>query len=295
MELLHFIQYLTNEKRCSPHTVRAYKNDMEDFFVFIDSMYGISEIDQITHVMIRSWIVSLMDNGISSRSINRKISTLKRYYRFQLQNKILLHNPMQKIVSPQLSKRLPEFISETDIKLINNSDGDDSDFAILTSNLVLSMLYSTGIRLSELITLEKKNIDLKVLTIKVSGKRKKERIIPISQYTADQITSYQFFCNNLEINYSSQPFLIITSKGNQTYPKYIYRIVNKVLSNIPSLRKKSPHVLRHTFATHLLDHGAELNAIKELLGHTSLAATQVYAHNSIEKLKRVYQQAHPRA
>lgn len=295
MELLHFIQYLTAEKRYSPHTVKAYKNDLEDFFVFIESMYGISEIVPITHVMIRSWVVSLMDQGISTRSINRKISTLKRFFLEQLKNKVIDQNPMQKILSPKISKRLPEFITEKDMDQLTSNNINDHDFDILSSDLIVSILYSTGIRLAELIELENNNVEITGLTIKVTGKRNKERLIPITKQLAKDIENYRNLCLNHKPDYLSQPFLLITKSGKKLYPKYVYRIVNRVLSGLPSISKKSPHILRHTFATHLLNHGAELNAIKELLGHTSLAATQVYTHNSIEKLKKIYQQAHPRA
>jgi len=294
MDLLHFIQYLTDEKRFSPHTVKAYRNDMEDFFVFIEKMYGKTEIQQITHVMVRSWMVSLMDEGISARSINRKISTLKSFFRYGLKANTLTYNPILGITTPKISKRLPEFIPEKEIGMIKPEDSGD-DFDIIISDLILSIFYSTGIRLSELTELENDHIDLAALTFKVKGKRNKERIIPITRQLALQIEKYRSFCTDLDFDYGNQPFLLVTKSGTRVYPKFIYRVVNRLLSSVPSLSKKSPHILRHTFATHLLNQGAELNAIKELLGHSSLAATQVYTHNSVEKLKRVYQRAHPRA
>jgi len=287
-----FINYLKNEKRCSLHTQISYGTDLKQFVAFIAEKYNCSLPDEVTHQMVRNWIVFLMDEGINSRSIARKIATLKTFFKYLLRQKIISSNPLDKVVTPKISKRLPIFVEENSINnLIDNYDFED-DFCGIRNKLVIEMFYFTGIRLSELVNLTKDMIDLNQLLIKVIGKRNKERIIPITKELSEKIKKYYSVCNDNGIG--SCNYLFCTKQGNKLYPKAIYRIVHSFLSLI-EVDKKSPHVLRHTFATHMLNRGADLNAIKELLGHANLSATQIYTHNTFEKLSKIYKQAHPRA
>ena len=284
----NFKKYLLLEKRFSEHTVVAYVNDLKQFYKFAN----ISENEIIeTHHLIRAWIVNLLDNNISKRSINRKISSLKTFYKYLLrQNKIEI-NPLEKIATPKTSKNLPEFVPETDFKLLDKLFSDD--FSGIRDRIVFETLYLTGIRRAELVSLKNSQIDISNSQIKVIGKRKKERLIPISDYLLKKITYYNK--KKKEIAEFDKVAFILTDKGKPAYDKFIYRIVQKYLAQITTINKKSPHILRHTFATHLLNNGADLNAIKELLGHANLSATQIYTHNSFKKLNSIYKQAHPRA
>jgi integrase/recombinase XerC len=286
----NFIQYLQYEKRFSPHTILAYSTDLTQFYNYLNSNYQVNNLHDINHSLIRSWIVSLMEQKVSPRSVNRKITTLKTFYKFLLRQKTVSDNPMLKIQSPKTSKRLPVFVEKEkmDVLLDNIEFGDDEEG--IRNKLIIEMFYSTGMRLTELINLKSTNIDLNSNQLKVLGKRNKERIIPFSNELRNKIQQY------LEIRKrKASETLFISAKGKKMYEKFVYRIVNKYLSNVTTIDKKSPHVLRHTFATHMLNNGADLNAIKELLGHANLAATQVYTHNTVEKLKNVHKQAHPKA
>jgi integrase/recombinase XerC len=286
----NFIQYLQYEKRFSPHTILAYSTDLTQFYNYLNSNYQVNNLHDINHSLIRSWIVSLMEQKVSPRSVNRKITTLKTFYKFLLRQKTVSDNPMLKIQSPKTSKRLPVFVEKEkmDVLLDNIDFGDDEEG--IRNKLIIEMFYSTGMRLTELINLKSTNIDLNSNQLKVLGKRNKERIIPFSNELRNKIQQY------LEIRKrKASETLFISAKGKKMYEKFVYRIVNKYLSNVTTIDKKSPHVLRHTFATHMLNNGADLNAIKELLGHANLAATQVYTHNTVEKLKNVHKQAHPKA
>ncbi len=295
MDIKLYFQYLETEKRCSLHTIRAYKADLAQFFSFISVQYQIKEISEIKLVMIRSWIVSMMDNGTSSRTINRKISSLKSLYKFLIRENIVNENPVIKVIPPKSTQSLPVFVDKKGMDLLFDEVQFESGFQGIRNRLLLEMFYFTGIRLSELIEMSDKNVDIEQQQIKVLGKRNKERIIPINKELLKSIENY-IEIRNKEVEQSeSDNLLFITESGNKMYKKLVYRIVNLYLGKVSTLRKKSPHVLRHTFATHMLNNGANLNTIKEFLGHSNLAATQIYTHNTIDKLKLIYEQAHPRA
>ena len=292
MFLEQFIKYLTFEKRYSQHTVIAYKNDLVQFqqhLTFLET-----EIQLANHQNIRSWIIDLMDNSLDAKSINRKISTLRSFYKFLQKEKVITDNPVQKVLAPKTAKKLPVFITDDKLTTLLDSNAFNNDFEGLRDKLVLELLFGTGIRLSELLNLKINNVYLIEKTLKVLGKRNKERIIPIHFTLIDLLSRYIVEKNNQDHSNNSE-VLIVTNTGAKGYPKLIYRIVQKYLSLISTQEKKSPHILRHSFATSLLNKGADINAIKDLLGHANLAATQIYTHNSIERLKSIYKQAHPKA
>jgi integrase/recombinase XerC len=284
-----FITYLSSEKRFSEHTIKSYATDLKQFTSFLSSEFQIiDEINEISFQIIRTWIASLLEKGINPRSVNRKISTLKTYFKFLIRDGELIENPMLKVVAPKSKKRLPVFIEEDQIASLLNEVHFEEGFVGQRNKLIIELFYVTGIRLSELINIKISDVDFNNQSIKVLGKRNKERIIPISSKVVDDLNV--FIENNQQNKY-----LFTNLEGNKLYNKLVYRIVNKYIGKISSVNKKSPHILRHTFATHMLNNGADINAIKELLGHANLSATQVYTHNTIEKLKTVYKQAHPRA
>jgi integrase/recombinase XerC len=295
-----YIDYLTFEKRYSTHTLIAYRTDLEEYSCFLLSQYNIIDLLQSDHIFIRSWLISLLERKISTRSVNRKISTLKSFYRFCEKMGMLTTNPMNKVVSPQISKQLPVFLTNENIEKLFQSVDFGIGFKGSRDKLVVTLFYATGIRREELINIKVNDVSLENGTIKVLGKRKKERIVPIGTKVIGEIEKYLLLradlIEQLKIsNPNDSNSLFVTSKGLPVNPKLIYTIVHKYLTLVSSVSKLSPHILRHTFATHMLDDGADINAIKELLGHSSLAATQVYTHNTIEKLKSIYKQAHPRA
>ncbi len=285
-EFLEFIQY---EKRASKHTLVAYSNDINQLVIYLSTAYEIKEISEVNHTIIRSWIVSLMEQKISPRSVNRKITTLKTFYKFLLRQNIVTENPMLKILSPKTSKRLPVFIEKEKMDTLLDDTVFGDDFEGQRNKLIMELFYATGIRLSELINLKQTDVDIYQCQLKVLGKRNKERIIPFSGTLKEQIQQYITAKANL-----NDEFLFINKNGKKLYEKFVYRLVNTYLSKITTVNKKSPHVLRHTFATHMLNNGADLNAIKELLGHANLSATQIYTHNTVEKLKNIHKQAHPK-
>jgi len=287
-----FLAYLQFEKRYSLHTVTAYRSDLDQFFTYLDKQYNTIEIRDISAPMIRSWLVELMAQGITSRSVNRKLTTLKSFYRYLVRNGITDINPMQKITSPKVSKRLPVFIDEGKMSVLLTHHESRTDFIDFRDSLILELLYVTGMRLSELVNLKETDIDFQSDTLKVLGKRNKERLIPFSKRTGIILSQY---IDVKHLNFGESERLLLTENGQPVYPRLVYRVVNAALRGVTTLEKRSPHVLRHTFATHLLNNGAELNAVKELLGHANLSATQVYTHNTIDKLKRIYKQAHPKA
>jgi integrase/recombinase XerC len=287
-----FLAYIQFEKRYSPHTVTAYRIDLTQFFDYLKLQYQTDDIRVVSHSMIRSWLVYLMEFGIDPRSVNRKLSTLKSFYKFLIREGELVENPLRKITSPKTSKRLPVFVEKDKMERLLDSVEFGEGYPGIRDKTILEMFYSTGMRLSELVNLKDTDLDFHHDTIKVLGKRNKERLIPFSKNLETLLKSY-LDCKRLSFGEVNNLFL--TDKGRKPYPKMIYYIVTKYLGDVTTLEKKSPHVLRHTFATHLLNNGAELNAVKELLGHASLAATQVYTHNTIDKLKRIYKQAHPKA
>lgn len=290
-----FLDYLRFEKRYSPHTIISYQTDLVDFFSYLDRDYGVLKLNEITHGFIRSWLAGLKEQQLSSRSINRKISSLRSFFKYHLRRGEIEVLPTANVISPKISKRLPVFVKESETReLIEMLNQVSEDWKSLNAKMLITLFYATGMRLSELIGLKEKQLDLGRLRIKVLGKGNKERIIPVSEDVAGCIRDYQGW-KKKEFGAPEEGILLVTEKGRKMYPKYAYLLVRKYLSQASTLDKKSPHVLRHTFATHLMNNGADLNAVKELLGHASLAATQVYTHTTIEKLKDVYKKAHPKA
>ena len=286
-----FIQYLQFEKRFSNHTVLAYSTDLSQFYDYLQATYKITELRDISHTLVRSWIVSMMEAKISARSINRKVTTLKTFYKYLLRQNIVKENPMLKVQSPKMSKRLPVFVEKDKMnQLLDNQESFEEDPDKLRNKLIIELFYATGMRLSELINLKQGSIDLSKGQLKVLGKRNKERIIPFGPELGREIKAW------LDSKKEEEPELLFTGKsGKKLSEKLVYTIVKKYLSGVTTIDKKSPHVLRHTFATHMLNNGADLNAIKELLGHANLSATQIYTHNTVEKLKNIHKQAHPKA
>ena len=293
MNITSFLNFIQYEKRYSAHTITAYKKDLEQFSKFLSNQYEIEEAQQVERIYVRAWIVQLIEQGLEPSSIHRKVSTIKAYFKFLLEKGKIDKNPIQEIPLPKIVKGKPSYINEIQLSVLFNEIEFGKDFNGKQEKLILDILYSTGIRRSELINLTFKQVNLDKLQIRILGKGNKERIVPISQKLALNIESYKK--ERIEQFGSSNPFLFLTQKGKQLYPKAVYNIVKKYLSQITTISKKSPHTLRHSFATHLLANGADLRAIQELLGHTSLASTQVYTHNSLEKLKKIYKQAHPKA
>lgn len=293
MFIERFTNYLQYEKRFSAHTLSAYLQDLQQFQKFLFQ----SELDfaAVKHHDVRSWIVDLLDKQAEPRSVQRKLSTLRTFYKFLLREMLVEANPTLQIKAPRVSKKLPVFIEDSNLNsLLDNAEVFGEGFEGLRDRVVLELLFGTGIRLAELITLSNADVNLYEQTIKVFGKRSKERIIPVNVSLMKLLKQYIEEKSKQNFQNLSQK-LLVTSEGKAAYPKLIYRIVNKYLAYISTNEKKSPHVLRHSFATSLLNKGADLNAIKELLGHASLAATQVYTHNSVERLKTIYKQAHPKA
>ncbi|MDY6801589.1 MAG: tyrosine-type recombinase/integrase [Bacteroidota bacterium] len=289
-----FLKYLHTERRFSKHTIRSYENDIRHFNTFITKSGYKGEIQNANEKIIRSWIVSMMEKGFSSLTIKRKISTLKTFYKFLIREGYITINPMDKVTSPKPSKKIPTFVDEQHINNLLDDFSFGDDFSGIRNKTIIEMFYNTGMRLSELIELNIADVNLIEGTLKVLGKRNKERIIPIHQSFVNSLEQY-LKAKNAQYPSLQHNYFFVTDKGNKLYEKFVYRIVNKYLKFVSTIEKKSPHILRHTFATHLLNRGADLNAIKELLGHANLSATQVYTHNTFEKLKSIYKQAHPRA
>ena len=288
-----FLKYLEFERRNSQHTITSYRCDLKQFCEFL-SGEGIESWNNVTSKVIRSWMVKMLDQGISARSVNRKIATLKTFYKFLMREGILEDNPIEKVITPKIPKKLPVFIKENDMDLLLDEVSFGEGYEACRDKLIIDIFYFTGMRLSELVGLKISRIDISGGVIKVLGKRNKERIVPITRELKLSIERY------LDVRGEAFPnacgdVLFLTEKGLPAYSKLVYRIVNKYLKLVSTVNKKSPHVLRHTFATALLNRGADLNAIKEILGHSSLAATEVYTHNTFEKLNTIYKQAHPRA
>jgi len=296
MFLARFIQYIQFEKRYSPHTVSAYQSDLDQFIRFLNTPEEtITHPSEITHHLIRNWMVSMMSEDITARSITRKIATLRKYFKFLLQEGIITHNPASKINTPKSPKNLPVVVEDAKLtQMLDDNEVFSPDFKGVRDKLVIETLFGTGMRLAELLGLKETDINIYEGTLKVLGKRNKQRIIPINNELKLLIAEYLKLKKNQKFNNNSLT-LLVTDKGADAYPKLIYLIVQKYLSYISTQNKKSPHVLRHTFATSLLNRGADLNAIKELLGHANLSATQIYTHNSVERLKSIYKQAHPKA
>ena len=283
-----FISYLQFEKRYSEHTVIAYKNDLSQFITFAE-LQEISGFSSLSSAFIRSWIVELIENGCANKSVNRKLASLRTFYKWLRKEGLASTNPLLKLRGPKSEKRLPSFAKESDLKETNLSDYFSDDFNGLRDALMVEVFYQTGIRLSELINLKDGNVTND--SIKVLGKRNKERIIPITAALFKKITAYR---KVRDLTCGATTTLFVLENGNILYPAFVYRRITKYLGSTTQLDKKSPHVLRHTFATHMLNRGAGLETLKDLLGHANLAATQIYTHNSFAQLTKVYSQAHPR-
>ena len=292
MPIKSFLDYLLIERKYSIHTITAYKKDLKDFFAFYKTNYGDVIILEINYAQIRSWIVELVNSGINNRTINRKISSLKSFFKFLQKTKQITINPLAKHQALKTSKQVQVPFSEKEIKDVLSTKDKIEGFESVRNKLIVELFYSTGIRRSELIHIKISDIDFNNETVKVVGKRNKERYIPLIKTVQVSLINYLKFRNEIK---TEQPYLFITKKGKIIYDTLVYRIINNYFSTVSSKVKKSPHVIRHSFATHLLNEGADLNAVKELLGHSSLASTQVYTHSSLGKLKKVYNQAHPRS
>ncbi|WP_346856799.1 tyrosine-type recombinase/integrase [uncultured Draconibacterium sp.] len=287
-----FINFLKYEKRYSPHTVTAYENDLDQFVEFITKMVGDFIAQNVDAKLVRSWVVSLMEKDISPRSVARKVTSVKSFYNYLMKEQVVVNNPCVNIPLPKVRKKLPNFVEESNLAHLLDDGMFSNDFKGIRDKFIVSLLYGTGIRLAELRGLKERDFNTKEYLIRVLGKRQKERIIPYPREINTLLQEYVEARNKL-IGFKTE-FLLVTEKGTQVYEKLVYRVVKSNLEKVTSLEKKSPHVLRHTYATHLLNKGADLNAVKELLGHSNLAATQVYTHTTFEKLHESYKQAHPR-
>ena len=288
-----FTDYLLLEKKYSPHTVAAYSKDIQRFFDFVSKEYQLKSLLAVNYSMVRSWIVYLVDSGISNSSVNRKISSLKTYYKFLLKTSQISETPLAKHRALKVAKKIQIPFSQTEVEDVLELFDHANDFQTLRDKLIVELFYSTGIRRAELIGLRLSDVSEVQKTIKVLGKRNKERIIPLLPSVLTTIARYKTFRAVLP-SLGASKILLVTSKGNAIYETLVYRVITRYFSEISLKVKKSPHILRHSFATHLLSQGAELTAVKELLGHASLASTQVYTHNSIDTLKQVYKNTHPR-
>lgn len=288
-----FLTYIRTEKRLSAHTLTSYTTDLEQFCSYLREVYSLENPLEASFPIIRSWIVTLVEQELTPKSISRKIACLRSFYKFHLKEGNIAKDPTLKIKAPKLEKKLPVFVEEAHLEDLLERFAFSEDFAGLRDKLVLEFLYGTGIRLSELINLKETDIQKQDRTVKVLGKGNKQRIIPLNENLFKLINIYKER-KELEMLVDAE-YLIVTDRGGQSYPVFIYRLVKKYLAQVTTIEKKSPHVLRHSFATHLLNKGADLNAIKDLLGHSSLAATQVYTHNTLDKLKAIFDQAHPKS
>lgn len=287
-----FINYLKYEKRVSSHTVTAYQKDLDQFVLYCTEMVGEFNINGISSKIVRGWIVSLMDNNYSAKTVNRKIASVKAFFRFLMKNDLMQANPAENILLPKIRKKLPLFVEEDSLHHLLDDGYFSDDFTGIRDKLIISLLYGTGMRRAELLKLKDSDFNTDEYLVKVTGKRQKERVIPYPR-SINRLLNQYIEIRNREIG-SNAPFLLVTEKGEPVYEKLIYRVVNSNLKLVTSLEKRSPHVLRHSYATHLMNNGADLNAVKELLGHSNLAATQIYTHTTFEKLHKIYKQAHPR-
>ena len=294
MLIEEFIQYLRYEKNYSTHTVVAYECDLSQFMEYVERQFGVKDPAALDSDMLRSWMVSLLEAGRTPRSVNRKLSSLKTFWHFLQRTGAVTANPFKKVVPPKTAKPLPSFLKESEMnELLDKDVPDEDNFPQVRDRLIIDLFYSTGMRLSELIGLTDETLDLNAGTLKVTGKRDKQRLIPFGTELKSSILHYMKVRDE-QIERSSNR-LLVRNDGTPLYPQMVYRMVHQKLTEVGTLTKNSPHVLRHTFATTLLNRGAELNAVKELLGHSSLSATEVYTHTTFEELKKVYKQAHPRA
>jgi integrase/recombinase XerC len=289
-----FFDYLKYEKRYSEHTLVSYRTDLTDFFDYLEGQYGKMPLADIAFPFIRSWLASLKDAGMTSKSIKRKISALRSFFKYHLRTGSIDSTPMGAVISPKVSKRLPVFLREEDARsMVEGMGAAGGDWKTLNGRMLVTIFYATGMRLSELINLREQQVDFSRAQVRVLGKGNKERVIPVSQELLAAIREYR---DNKRREFGDTgDYLLVTEKGKKLYPKYAWTLVNRILGATAPLDRNSPHVLRHSFATHLMNNGADLNAVKELLGHSSLASTQVYTHNTIGKLKDIHKKAHPKA
>ncbi len=292
--LQQFLDYLKFQKRYSQHTIIAYQNDLAAFFSFFNTVFDETKITEIKAAAVRSWLASLKEQGMESKSINRKISSLKSFFKYQLRQQVITVNPMATVISPKVNKRLPQFVQEGDVETLFNYVTFPDTWQGKTDRLIMLLFYNTGMRQAELVNLKQTQVDTSKRVLKVLGKGNKERIIPASLQLITDLTEY-ISAKKQNFDSADSEYFFVNAKGKKLYPKYVYNTVKTYLSQVTTISKKSPHVLRHTFATHLMNNGAQLNAVKELLGHSSLAATQIYTHNTIEKLKNIHKKAHPKA
>ena len=292
MPIKHFIEYLSFEKKYSSHTIRAYNDDLNSFQTFCKITFDNEKLGDVNYSQIRSWIVKMVNENISNRTVNRKISSLKSFYKFLVKTKQIKESPLLRHQALKISKRVQVPFSEKEINEVINNLNEFDDFESVRNKLIVELLYSTGMRRAELMEIKQSSINFTNSTLKVLGKRNKERYIPLLNSVQQTLKTYLDLRKEIK---SDSENLLITIKGNKIYPTLVYRIINDYFSAVSSKVKKSPHVIRHSFATHLLNEGADLNSVKELLGHSSLASTQVYTHSSLNELKKVYNQAHPRS
>ncbi len=291
-----FLNHIRYEKRYSSHTVTSLQTDLEQFQKYLNDQDETLTITDVSHHDIRAWVVALMDSGLQPRSINRKLSSLKTFFTFLMKKGIVRTNPAQRVVAPKVAKNLPAFVQQDEMRSLLDWLSYPDGFPGWRDKMIIELLYTTGIRRNELIHIQLDDIQLQEGLIKVIGKGNKERKLPFGKGLQEALGAYLRERNDfLTENWQEIPWLLVTNQGKKLYPKFVYRVVNNYLKQVTTIARKSPHVLRHTYATHLTNNGADLNAVKELLGHASLASTEVYTHNSIEQLKQVYQQAHPKA
>jgi len=289
-----FLRYLESEKRYSPHTVRSYHNDLDQFFSYLASEGRSAGPESVTSHDIRSWMVSMLENGYTPVTVHRKISCLRAFYRYMRKEGIVTGDPLGKVVLPKRKKRLPAFVGEETLDKLLDEYDFGNDYRGILNRTIIEMLYITGMRRSELTGLRNNDVDIEGASVKVTGKRNKQRIIPVVRPFIPRLEEYIRMRND-EVGIHEENWFFVTPGGNKLYDKYVYITVRNYLAMFTTMEKKSPHILRHTFATHMLNRGADLNSIKEFLGHANLSATQVYTHNTFEKLRKIYKQAHPRA
>ena len=292
-EISRFSDHLKFEKRYSAHTVRSYHDDLTQFNDYLETQFGGMKLRDISAPVVRSWLASMKQHKMTARTITRKISTLKSFYKFMMRSGVLAKSPMTGIVSPKPAKKLPSYVEEKQLKTLFRDVEFEDDWNGYTAKVAIRMLYQLGIRLSELVNCREAQVDHANRQVKILGKGNKERIIPVGKELLKLLKDYAGKKRQV-FEQPEKTYLLVTGKGKKLYPKYIYRLTHDYLELVTTIEKKSPHVLRHSFATHLMNNGAELNAVKDLLGHASLAATQVYTHNTIEKLRNVHKRAHPR-
>ena len=292
-----FLDYLSNERAYSPHTVTSYENDLRAFEVYLGRTENGLELKDADADLVRGWAMDLMSSGMKATSVNRKLSSLRAFYKYLLKKGEIKVSPVQNVGGPKKVKPLPQFVRENDMERMLCATAQGGSWQEMREHVILQLFYETGIRLSELVGLNDGDVDFGRMAIKVTGKRNKQRIVPIGQGLADSLRRYMEVRNENYhfLSLDSQFPLFVTDKGLRVYPHWVYRLVRKSLSEVVTLKKRSPHVLRHTFATAMLNNDAELEAVKELMGHESVSTTQIYTHTTFEELKKAYKQAHPRA